>query len=394
MPNKKALLVTTVSGFIPQFEMHNVQLLQSMGYEIHYAANYHTPSYGTDNHRLDGTGIVRHQIDFVRSPFKPANIKVFRQLYSLMKKEKFDLVHCHTPMGGVLARLAARTTRTAPVIYTAHGFHFFKGAPLINWLCYYPMEYLLSCITDQLICINKEDYTTAQNRFHAKHTDYIPGVGMDFSKLPHLTPEEIKAKKEALHLPLEKTLLLSSGELIKRKNHKTILRSLAKLRDANPQQFQNIHYVHCGHGELSAYLQEIVQQLDLSDMVTFAGYREDMAEIYQIADIFLFPSYQEGLPMSLLEAMASRLPVICSDIRGNCDLMGDAQAESKYLKRCAGGIVVKKADDADAFAHAIELMVSAPQKLPLLAQANYQRSQEFHRDCVKKRMKQIYDQVL
>ena len=141
---KKALLVTTVSGFVPQFEMNNVRILQDMGYEIHYAANYNTPSYGDDNHRLDGTGIVRHQIDFVRSPFKAENLKVYRQLCKLMKSEHFDLVHCHTPMGGVMARLAAHATKTGPVIYTAHGFHFFKGAAPINWLCYYPMEKFLS----------------------------------------------------------------------------------------------------------------------------------------------------------------------------------------------------------------------------------------------------------
>ena len=128
MPSKKkALLVTTVSGFVPQFEMNNVRLLQNMGFEVHYASNYNTPSYGTDNHRLDGTGIIRHQIDFVRSPFKPENITVFRQLKAVMEQEQFQLVHCHTPMGGVMARLAAHATHTGPVIYTAHGFHFSKA---------------------------------------------------------------------------------------------------------------------------------------------------------------------------------------------------------------------------------------------------------------------------
>lgn len=117
-----------------------VRLLQNMGFEVHYASNYNTPSYGTDNHRLDGTGIIRHQIDFVRSPFRPENITVFRQLKTVMEQEQFQLVHCHTPMGGVMARLAAHATHTGPVIYTAQGFHFFKGAKPVNWLCYYPME--------------------------------------------------------------------------------------------------------------------------------------------------------------------------------------------------------------------------------------------------------------
>ena len=198
---KKALLVTTVSGFVPQFEMNNVHILQSMGFEVHYASNYNTPSYGTDNHRLDGTGIIRHQIDFIRSPFKPANLKVYRQLCTLMEQESFQLVHCHTPMGGVMARLAAHATHTGPVIYTAHGFHFFKGAKPVNWLCYYPMERFLSRYTDQQICINYEDYERAKKAFHARYTDYIPGVGIDPSRIPHLTEEDIKKKKAELGLP-------------------------------------------------------------------------------------------------------------------------------------------------------------------------------------------------
>lgn len=145
---KKALLVTTVSGFIPQFEMNNVRILQNMGYEVHYASNYHMPSYGKDNHRLDGTGIVRHQVDFVRSPYSLQNITVFKQLKSIMEEERFQLVHCHTPMGD-MTRSVAHATGTKPVIYTAHGFHFFKGASLINWMCYYPMERWLSRYTDQ-----------------------------------------------------------------------------------------------------------------------------------------------------------------------------------------------------------------------------------------------------
>ena len=181
--SKKALLVTTVSGFVPQFEMNNVHILQSMGFEVHYAANYHTPSYGDDNHRLDGTGIVRHQIDFVRSPFRLDNLTAYRQLKQLMREHQFQLIHCHTPMGSVLTRLAAHRTNTRPVIYTAHGFHFYSGAPLKNWLFYYPVEKFLSRYTDQQICINHEDYRRASAKFHSTYTDYIPGAGIDLNRI-------------------------------------------------------------------------------------------------------------------------------------------------------------------------------------------------------------------
>lgn len=384
---KKALLVTTVSGFVPQFEMNNVKILQEMGYEVHYASNYNTPAYGTDNHRLDGTGIIRHQIDFIRSPFKPANFKVYQQLKSLMKEEHFDLVHCHTPMGGVMARFAAHATHTGPVAYTAHGFHFFHGAPLINWLCYYPMERFLSRYTTQQICINREDYACASKRFHAKYVNYIPGVGLDLSRIPVHNEERLLKKRAELGLPEEGFILLSSGELIKRKNHETILRALAELKDLP------VHYVICGHGELDNYLKELAESLGISDMVTFLGYREDMMEIYQTADIFLFPSYQEGLPMALLEAMVCGLPVICSNIRGSKDLMGKPNRKDDTFTFCGGGIMINKADQAESYAKAIRLLLEEPEQLPVYGNFNIERSREFSTEKVIERMKKIYKRL-
>lgn len=385
---KKALLVTTVSGFVPQFEMNHVRLLQRMGFEVHYASNYNTPSYGTDNHRLDGTGIVRHQIDFVRSPFQAGNWKVYLQLRALMKQERFDLVHCHTPMGGVMARLAAHATHTGPVIYTAHGFHFFKGAKPINWLCYYPMERFLSRYTDQQICINQEDYLRAKKDFHARRTDYIPGAGIDLSRLPHLTAAEIQKKKADLGLPDGKTILLSCGELIKRKNHETILRAIARMDDTAA-----IHYVICGHGQLDGYLKNLARELHISQHVTFLGYREDILEILKTADIFLFPSYQEGLPMALLEAMASGLPVLCSYIRGSSDLMGKPISQDDRLALCKGGIMVKRADDTDAYCQALAQLLQPSLSLKKMGEENQLRSQDFTMERVTEKMEQIYRAV-
>lgn len=390
MPNtKKALLVTTVSGFVPQFEMNNVRLLQDMGYEVHYAANYNTPSYGTDNHRLDGTGIIRHHIDFVRSPFRSENLTVYRQLKALMKQERFQLVHCHTPMGGVMARLAAHATHTGPVIYTAHGFHFFKGAKLINWLCYYPMERFLSRYTDQQICINQEDYQFAKRKFLAKYVDYVPGAGIDLARIPKFSQQEILRKKEALGLPVDRTLLLSSGEMIKRKNHETILKAIAQMKDPS-----KIHYVLCGHGELNEHLHRLVQELNIADHVTFLGYREDILEILQIADIFLFPSYQEGLPMALLEAMASGLPVICSDIRGSRDLMGDVLRRDGNLEYCSGGIMISSADDVEGYCQALEYLLQTPSILAELGKKNIRQCDAFSSKCVQQKMKHIYKRLL
>ncbi len=385
---KKALLVTTVSGFVPQFEMSNVHILQNMGYEIHYATNYNTPSYGNDNQRLKGTGIIQHQIDFVRSPFKIQNIKVYHQLKQLMMDEHFDLVHCHTPMGSVIARLAAHATKTRPVIYTAHGFHFFKGASYINWLFYYPVEKLLSYFTDQLICINQEDYERAKKHFHARHISYIPGVGLDIDK--ELKTIDINRKKQELGLPADKFILLSSGELIKRKNHETIIRAIRNYKD----NYASVpfHYIICGQGVLDGYLKDLADSLNVSDYISFLGYRNDMMEIFQIANLFIFPSYQEGLPMALLEAMAYGLPVICSDIRGSRDLMGKC-AEDK-IDVCDGGILIKLADDVISHSHAIHLILQDKKLLKEMGKKNTDRAEQFSQNRVKEVMFDIYSSIL
>ncbi|MBE5976343.1 MAG: glycosyltransferase family 4 protein [Paenibacillaceae bacterium] len=391
---KKVLIVTTVSGFVPQFEMSNVHILQNMGYEVHYASNYNTPSYGTDNHRLDDTGIIRHQIDFVRSPFTLQNIKVYRQLKKVMSEEHFDLVHCHTPMGGVIARLAAHSTKTSPVIYTAHGFHFFRGASLINWLCYYPMEKFLSRFTDEQICINQEDYQRAKEKFHAKHVSYIPGVGLDINKMkPSI---DINIKKLELGLPADCLILLSTGELIQRKNHETVIRAIGKLKakcsDHIKAEEIKFHYVICGHGKLELYLKKLAEELQVDDCISFLGYRQDMMEVYQIADLFLFPSFQEGLPMALLEAMAYGLPVICSDIRGSRDLMGiNAKAPFDY---CEGGILVAKADNVTAYSKAIQLLLEDHRKRQEMGKKNSLRATEFSIQTVKESMEKIYCNLL
>ena len=383
---KKALLVTTVSGFIPQFEMNNVKLLQQMGYEVHYASNYNTPSYGKDNHRLDGTGIIRHQIDFVRSPYSLKSYIVYRQLKILMEKEKFQLIHCHTPMGGVMARLAAHATGTSSVIYTAHGFHFYKGAPFINWLCYYPIEKWLSRYTDQLLCINQEDYARAKG-FHAKYVDYVPGVGIDLERVKRVSGIDIEQKKAELGIAPGQRVLLSAGELIKRKNHESIIRAIAQISD------NSLVYLICVHGELKLYLDELVKKLGVETKVIFAGYRSDIFEIYQMADLYVFPSYQEGLPMALLEAMASGLPAVCSDIRGSRDLMKkniDVN-EGKTWQWCDGGILVKKADDVDAYEKAITTLLEDPQKLNECGKNNIRRAEDYSIQYVEAQMSLIYE---
>lgn len=383
---KKALLVTTVSGFVPQFEMENVRLLQDMGYEVHYATNYHNVSYGTDNHRLDGTGIVRHQVDFVRSPYDiKGNVKAYRQLYEVVNEGGFDLIHCHTPMGGVLTRLVVRKVRkhgkTIPrVIYTAHGFHFYHGAKLRNWLFYFPVEKWLSRYTDVQITINREDYKRAKKHWHKNcKVVYVPGVGVDVSyyKGKDLAKEEREQLRQSIREELgvkpDTILFLSVGELIPRKNHISVLQTLSRIgqlmicevdneqKEALDQEehyeenrncravLQNLQeelqgndcgaggvgksqtshhgkdegnyqYLICGHGKLESEIRKQIRTLGLEGNVFLPGYCDDIRPYLYACDYFVFPSLQEGMPVALLEAVASGCRCIVSNIRGNRDI--------------------------------------------------------------------------
>ena len=372
---KKALLVTHVSGFVPQFEMGNVKILQEMGYEVHYASNYHNPSYGDDNHRLDGTGIIRHQVDFERSPYSLKNLTAYRQLKKLMEEERFDLVHCHNPMSGVITRLAAHATHTKPVVYTAHGFHFYKGAPIKNWLLYYPVEYLLSFYTNQQICINIEDYERAKRFFHAQNVSYLPGVGIDIKRIRDVKVNKSNKRKD-LGIPKEAIVLVSAGELITRKNHETIIRTMEKLKD------KRFVYVICGHGELEAHLKEIVKDLKLEHQVFFLGYRTDILEIYMASDICVFPSFQEGLPVALMEAMACGLPVVCSKIRGNTDLVDNN-----------GGILIKPTD-VESYAGAILKLGNDKSLRETMGSYNQRIVEKFDVEKISNAMIMIYEDIL
>lgn len=309
---KKVLFVATVVGHINAFHIPYLKWFKEQGWETHVVAHAENEQEQHINH-CD----IFHEIYFTRSPFTFNNMKAYFALKKLIEENDFDIIHCHTPVGGALTRLAAKDMRAkghTKIIYTAHGFHFYKGAPLLNWLVYYPIEKYLSRYTDVLITINKEDYAIAQNKMHAKRTEYVPGVGIDIEKIKSVKVDRNKKRAE-LGIPKDSIMLLSVGELSKRKNHEIVIRTLPQIKD------KNVIYAICGKGALESYLKKLADKLGVSDRVFLLGFRTDVTEICKAADIFIFPSLQEGLPVALMEAMACALPVVCSKIRGNTDLI-------------------------------------------------------------------------
>ena len=243
-------------------------------------------------------------------------LNVKKHADNLFYKEKYEIIHCHTPIAAFCTRLACRTLRKngTRVFYTAHGFHFYKGAPLKNWLFFYTAEKLCAKMTDVLITINQEDYALAQKKLKAKRVAYVPGVGIDLEKFSACSVDK-KAKREELGIPEDAKLLLSVGELNENKNHETVIRSIADMKDT--------HYIIAGDGKRKEKLMSVIEELGLSERVKLLGRRNDIAELCKVSDVFVFPSFREGLSLALMEAMACGLPCAVSEIRGNIDLIDE-----------------------------------------------------------------------
>ena len=311
----KALYVATVvKTHINTFHIPYLKMLKSMGYETFVAAknDFENPEE-CDIPHCDNY----YDIHFERNPFHPRNIKAYKELKEIIQTQHFDIIHCHTPVGGALSRLAARKERKrgTKVFYTAHGFHFYKGAPVINWLLYYPVERTLARLTDVLITINREDYKTAQP-FKAKRKEYIPGVGIDTAQFSSHKIEKPLFKK-SLGLPVDSMVLLSVGELNNNKNHSIVIKALKNIPDC--------YYVICGEGPLKDELRRLATDLKIEDRVILTGYTANVRDYYKMADYFVFPSHREGLPVALMEAMASGLPCIASRNRGTKELLPNSK---------------------------------------------------------------------
>ena len=371
---KKVLFVATMTkAHINVFHIPFLKMFKELGWDTSVAAKNDFP---------DGEDCIvpycdnYYDMKFERFPFKPANFKVYKELKKLIESERYDIIHCHTPVGGVIARLAARKARKngTRVIYTAHGFHFFKGAPFINWLIYYPVERFCAQFTDCLITINKEDYERA-NRFKVKRVEYVPGVGIDTKKIFD-TEVKIEEKRKELDIPVGSTVLCSVGELNKNKNHEVVINAIDKLNRTD------IYLVICCKKNKKEYLEQLAARTGLGNKLKLLGYRTDVSEIYKACDIFVFPSFREGLSVSLMEAMAAGLPCVVSRIRGNIDLIDEDK----------GGFLIDP-HDIKGFSSAINIISNNRDIQQEMSKYNLEKVSRYDSHIIMKRMKEIYETV-
>lgn len=378
MKKKKVLFTATVvKTHIMEFHIPYLRMFQEMGWETAVAArnDYEDPA----DCQIPCCDAF-YDIPFERHPFRRGNFRAYRMLKQIISEGEYDLIHCHTPVGAMITRLAAAGARRrgTKVIYTAHGFHFFRGAPLINWLAYYPAERLLARLTDVLVTINREDYAFAKKHIHAKRIEYVPGVGVDTEKFRAQSGSRDETRR-ALGLEPDAFLILTVAEMTRNKNHTTVLKALALLKDC--PEFAKMRYLICGQGQRQVQLQAEAAALGVAEHVLFLGYQQDVARLYGCSDLFAFMSYREGLPVALMEAMSSGLPSVCTRIRGNTDLIDDG----------VDGIFVE--NRPRALADAILALYRDPERRARLGSAAAKKASRFDARNVHQQMRKIYHSI-
>lgn len=372
-PKRVLFIATVVKTHIMTFHLPALKLFQEMGWETAVAArnDYADPA----DCRIPYCDAF-FDIPFERTPYHPRNMLCYRQLKRVIDEGGYTLVHCHTPVGGVLGRLAARGARKngTRVLYTAHGFHFFQGAPLKNWLLYYPVEKACARLADGILTINEEDYRLAQKRLKTKRVFQLSGVGVDAERFAKAQGKRQELCDEC-RIATDDKIILSVGELNENKNQKVILKALTR------PGMERVHYLIAGEGELRRELEVYATELRVQDRVHLLGFRSDVAELLKSSDVFVFPSHREGLSLSVMEAMAAGVPIVASRIRGNVDLIDEEK----------GGVLCAP-EDADAFAEGIVRLIDDPELAAQFSEYNLCKISGYDKHVVTEQLRKVYMQ--
>ncbi len=369
------LFVANVYAHLAGFHIPFMRLLQSWGYEVHAAAAAEAGRRG----QLEAAGVVCHDVRFVRSPVRPQNITAYRDLRRLLHRHRFDLIHVHTPMAAWLGRLAAKRTGQGPVLYTAHGFHFYKGAPWPYWLFYYPAERLAAHWTDGLIVINSEDYKRAQKIGFKKGEDlfYVHGVGIDLDRF-NSDNEATPSLRRGLGLGGEDIMVTCMAEFTSTKNHVLLLEAWRRVAKEEPRASLFL----AGDGRLRKAMERKAAVEGVS-RVHFLGFRSDVPQLLQATDVFVLPSRREGLPRSVMEAMAAEVPVVATDVRGSRDL----------VEHGVTGLLAKLGD-VEGLAEALLHLIRDRGLRERMGQAGRAKIQSYSIDRVIQEMSEIYARYL
>lgn len=369
----KVLFVATVQSHIAQFHTGAISLLKENGYEIHVAAR---------NNLAEKNGLKLENVDqifdipFNRSPFSYKNIEAYRSLKKIINNEDYSIIHCNTPVGGILTRLAARKTRKkgTTIIYTAHGFHFYKGAPKLNWFIYYPVEKILAHLTDKLVTITQEDYELASRKFCCE-VYRVHGVGVKTKKYSAVTYEQAQEFRNKIGLK-NNFVILCTGELNANKNQYTIIKAIPEIL----KKISNVKLLIAGNGPYDEKLKQLISNLKLEKNVELLGYRTDLEWYVHACDLVVTASFREGLPVNVLEAMFCKKAVVASDNRGHRELIYDGK----------NGYLVLPSNE-QAFAEKIEELILDKDKNKQMGLCGKEMVRKYTDVNVRKELSTLYD---
>ena len=334
---RKVLFCATVDYHFKAFHLPYLKWFKDQGWEVHIAASGNINLPYVD---------VKYDLPIKRSPFKRDNLKAYKELQAIIHQHNYQIIHCHTPIGGVLGRLAARRARKegTKVIYTAHGFHFCKGAPLLNWMLYYPIEKGLARLTDCLITINEEDYQLAHNhKFKAGKIEHVHGVGIDLTQFKPIRLENKNELRKSYGYNPDDFLLFYAAEFNKNKNQQMLIETIPLIKNEVP----NVKLLLAGEGALLDECRSLAKKLGVVEQVHFLGFRKDIQSLLSITDVSVASSLREGLPVNIMEAMAAGIPIVASDNRGHRELV---------LNNKNGWVV--DCDDKESFSRKVKLLAN------------------------------------
>lgn len=372
----KRILLTCTDLMTIQFMVPHIRYLAENDFSVDLACSVVGDRLDDVKNAVGNVAKI-HTLRLVRSPFSPVNLKGYGDLKKILSENEYDIIWTNEPVMGVMTRLAARKVRKkgTKVLYMAHGFHFFKGAPLLNWLMWAPTEIIMSHFNDVLVTINWEDYNWAKKHTHTPVIKHIDGIGVDFSERESVISRE--EKREQLGIKPDDILISSVGELQKRKNHQVIIEAIAALKN------DKIKYIICGQGVLENHLRAVVAKNNLQDQVFFLGYRQDIPEIMSACDIFAHPSVREGLGLASLEAMASGLPLITSNVQGVPD----------YVENGVTGYMCAP-KDVESFTRNINTLVTDKELRQKIGTTNIDFVQKYRVEVIEPVIKEILDESI
>ena len=369
--SRRILFLATVDSHIFYFHLPFVKLLRSLGYEVEVAAGE-----AGFREKIEREGFRVHPIPFSRRPLSFSNFLSFWRLLGLLRKRRYILVHTHTPVASFLGRIAAKIARVPLVLYTAHGFHFFRGASWKAWLFWYTAEKIASLFTDALIVLNEEDFEYGKRLGFTPGESLflVPGVGVDLQRFRNV---DASLRRE-LGIKDDEVVVTCVAEFIPRKNHSFLL---AAWREVT-KRFGQAHLLLVGDGELWEETKRWVAQASLP-RIHFLGRREDVPAVLAASDIVVLVSKHEGLPRALLEGMAAGKPLVATDVRGNRDLVEDG----------VNGFLVPLGD-VGALAFALGQLIESKELREKMGRESLRKVEAYSLERVLQEMEGIYRKFL